>query len=147
MRISAKGRYGIAAMTYLGQHGAKGCVPVIHISEQLDISKIYLEQVFSLLKKEGLVTSVKGPHGGYQLTKEPSEITSYEILKATDGAIFEQVKSTVSDKAPGIEKAIDGKVFSALDTQIESMLTSVTLDSLVEEANKYQRNDGYMFFI
>ena len=60
MKISAKGRYGLAAMTYLARNYASGSpVTIVSISEKLGISKIYLEQVFSLLKRARLVNSIK----------------------------------------------------------------------------------------
>ena len=68
MKISAKGRYGLAAMTYLARNYAAGTpITIVSISEKLGISKIYLEQVFSLLKRARLVNSIKGSQGGYQL--------------------------------------------------------------------------------
>ena len=78
MKISAKGRYGLAAMTYLARNYASGSpVTIVSISEKLGISKIYLEQVFSLLKRARLVNSIKGSQGGYQLSRAPREITPY----------------------------------------------------------------------
>ena len=74
MKISAKGRYGLAAMTYLARNYASGSpITIISISEKLGISKIYLEQVFSLLKRARLVNSIKGSQGGYQLAREPRD--------------------------------------------------------------------------
>ena len=74
MKISAKGRYGLAAMTCLARNFASGSpITIISISEKLGISKIYLEQVFSLLKRAQLVNSIKGSQGGYQLSREPRE--------------------------------------------------------------------------
>ena len=120
MRISAKGRYALAAMIHLGEQPEGQCVPVIHISEQLDISKIYLEQVFSLLKRGGLVSSVKGSQGGYQLTRSPEEITALDIMRATDAAIFEATKATIGSKAPEMDKALDKKIFQPLDQWVEN---------------------------
>ncbi len=81
MRISAKGRYSLAAMTYLAlRYQAEKPIPLIAISESLGISKIYLEQVFTILKRTNLVISIKGPQGGYLLTKNPNEINIFEIF-------------------------------------------------------------------
>lgn len=147
MRVTAKGRYAIAAMIHLGQQVEGECVPVIHISEKLDISKIYLEQVFALLKRGGLVSSIKGSQGGYQLTKPVMDISVYEIMKATEAAVFESSKATVKDHAPEIDQAMFLKVFRPLDQTIISMLQSVSLKDLVEEVARQEDNDGYMFFI
>ena len=147
MRVTAKGRYGLAAMIHLAQQKEGECVPVIHISEKLDISKIYLEQVFALLKRGGLVSSIKGSQGGYQLTKLASDITVYEIMKATEVAVFEGTKATVEGLAPEIDKAMAIKIFEPLDQAVTSMLQSVSLQDLVEEVATQEDNEGYMFFI
>ena len=85
MRISAKGRYGLAAMIELTWLSANGkLIPVATLSDHLGISKIYLEQIFSLLKRGKLVTSVKGAQGGYRLARDASEISVYDILSALE---------------------------------------------------------------
>lgn len=85
MRISSKGRYAVAAMTELaGAWKRSESLTVLRISETLGISKIYLEQVFSLLKRAQLVNSIKGAQGGYQLAKPPEEITAADILSASE---------------------------------------------------------------
>ena len=83
MRISAKGRYALAAVVSMAQQYQGGeYITLLSISEKLGISKIYLEQVFSLLRRSGLVDSVKGAQGGYRLSRAPRLITAWEILSA-----------------------------------------------------------------
>lgn len=90
MRISAKGRYALASMIDIARHSGNGeYITVISISERLGISRIYLEQVFSLLKRGGLVTSVKGAQGGYLLARMPRQISAYDILSAVELSLFE----------------------------------------------------------
>ena len=85
MRISAKGRYALAAVISMAQQYHSGeFITLISISEKLGISKIYLEQVFSLLKRGELVTSVKGAQGGYQLARIPRQISALDVLTAED---------------------------------------------------------------
>jgi Rrf2 family protein len=99
MRISSKGRYGLASMISIAQLGSGGeAVTVISVSEKLGISKIYLEQVFSLLKRSKLVTSIKGAQGGYQLSKTPDKITAYDILHAVEVSLFEKTEESVDKK-------------------------------------------------
>lgn len=75
MRISAKGRYALAAIISMAQQYNSGeHITVISISEKLGLSKIYLEQVFALLKKAEIVSSAKGAQGGYQLTRMPGQM-------------------------------------------------------------------------
>ena len=91
MKISAKGRYGLAAMAFLARISqATSPTTILTISENLGISKIYLEQVFSLLKHARLVTSSKGSQGGYQLARTPQEITAWDVLSAIELPLTEK---------------------------------------------------------
>ena len=94
MRISAKGRYALAAMIHLGRYKEGECIPLIQIAETMDISKIYLEQVFSLLKRAGLVSSIKGSQGGYQLTRYSKDISIYDIMSTNLVEILIQTVQT-----------------------------------------------------
>lgn len=148
MRLSAKGRYALAAMIHLGrQNNPDEYVTVISISETLDISKIYLEQVFSLLKRSGLVTSTKGSQGGYRLTRQPDSISVLDILGSIESALFEETKDTVPEKAPEIELAMQRYAFEPLQKAIEDTLSSMTLDLLVAESFLHDGDEGYMFYI
>ncbi|MDX9872060.1 MAG: Rrf2 family transcriptional regulator, partial [Clostridia bacterium] len=119
----------------------------ISISEKLGISKIYLEQVFSLLKRGGIVNSVKGAQGGYQLTRMPSQITVLDVLAAVELSLFEPAEETVAAKAPDIEAAIRLSAFGVLDQSIRKTLEHITLDDLLSEAAKHKASQGLMFFI
>ncbi|NLM09862.1 MAG: Rrf2 family transcriptional regulator [Clostridiaceae bacterium] len=148
MRISAKGRYALAALTFMAQQYNNGeYITIITISEELGISKIYLEQVFSLLKKAELVFSSKGAQGGYQLSRMPKQITVLDVLSAVEMSLFEQTKDTVPDKAPEIEKALRLSVFDILDKSVEKALKGVTLSDLVNEAEKHKEGQAIMFYI
>ena len=148
MRISTKGRYAIAAMIHLAQnYNNNEYITVISISENLDISKIYLEQVFSLLKRGGLVTSIKGSRGGYMLTRNPESISVFEILSSIEGPLFEETKETISDKSPEIEAVMRSCVFNPLDQAVQAALKSIPLQNLVEEVQKHNKESGYMFYI
>lgn len=148
MRISTKGRYALAAMICMAQSfDSGGYITVISISERLGISKIYLEQVFSLLKRSTLVNSVKGAQGGYQLTRMPRQITVFGILSAVEQSLFERAEETVSERAPDIEAAIRISAFNVLDQAIDQALSQVTLGDLMAEAEKHKSDQGLMFYI
>ena len=85
MKVSTKGRYGLRAMIDLALYSQNDQVPLVSIAERQDISKSYLEQVFSTLRKAGLVTSIKGAQGGYVLASDPEDITVGMILRALEG--------------------------------------------------------------
>jgi Rrf2 family protein len=147
MKISSKGRYALAAMTSIAannQHGEH--ITVVSISEKLGISKIYLEQVFSLLKRGGLVSSVKGAQGGYQLTRMPGQISVYDVLSAVELSLFEPTELTVQTKAPDIEAAMRISAFDALANSVNNTLSKVSLADLVNEAEKHAEH-GLMFYI
>ncbi len=146
MRISSKGRYGLASMICMAQSYDSGtCITIISLSEKLGISKIYLEQVFSLLKRAELVWAIKGAQGGYRLSRAPQEITSLEILQALEQSLFERTEESVSKKAGDIEKVMQDSVFSKIDTAVEESLKKTTLYDLTSEVEK--QNAGLMFYI
>jgi Rrf2 family protein len=148
MRISVKGRYALAAMMNLAQRkNGEECTTVIRISERLGISKIYLEQVFSLLKRAGLVSSVKGAQGGYQLKQTPSAITVYDILSAVETSLFEKTEETTAVKAPEIEHAMRMTVFQPLDGSVKEALENVSLSDLLNEAEKHKNCEAAMYYI
>jgi len=148
MRISAKGRYALAVMVQMAENYGNGeYIAVVNISKNLGISKIYLEQIFSLLKKSGLLHSVKGTQGGYHLARRPRMITAVDILSAVENSLFEETKHTASEKAHEIEKSIRLLVFDVLDKKIKETLESITLEDLVSEAEKYKIDDKNMFYI
>ena len=148
LRISAKGRYALAAMMNMAQHYESGdYITVISISEKLGISKIYLEQVFSLLKRDGLVTSVKGAAGGYLLKRKPDKITVLDVLSAVELSLFERTEPTVNAKAPEFDAALQHLAFGPLDQAMKEALQKATLDDLVLDAQKHRTGQDYMFFI
>ncbi len=148
MRISSKGRYGLAAMISVAQLGNTGdFVTVISIAEKLGISKIYLEQVFSLLKRSKLVTSIKGSQGGYQLSKPSDKMTVLEILQAVEISLFEKTDRSVSEEAVDIENSLKTLIWDNLDDAIVTALKKVTLADLVTEAEKAKNSEDFMFYI
>jgi len=121
-------------------------VTIPSLSEKLGISKIYLEQVFSLLKRGNVVTSTKGSGGGYQLARPTHEITVYDILFAIEFSLFQKADQTVADKAPNIESVLQSDVFKKLDMVIPETLRKITLDALVAKAVQLS-DDGDMYYI
>lgn len=146
MRISAKGRYALAAMVEIAaQQGVDGgIVPVISIAGKLGISKIYLEQVLSILKRDGFIDSAKGSRGGYSMARKAGDINAYEVLAAVERALIEQAEPTVEQSAPDIERALRDMVYTPLDTTIKSTLTGVTVEQLLEYARKQRAEQAYM---
>ena len=87
MRLTSKGRYAVTAMLDVALNSEAGPVPLADISERQGISLSYLEQLFSRLRKNGLVSSVRGPGGGYLLGKDASSIAVGEVISAVDESV------------------------------------------------------------
>ncbi len=148
MRISAKGRYALAAMISMAQQYSSGeFITLISISERLDISKIYLEQVFALLKRGELVTSTKGAQGGYQLARVPRQITALDVLTAVETSLFDKTEDTVAEKVPEIEFAMRSRAFDLLDASVSDALSQTTLEDLVHAAERRRADSAMMFYI
>lgn len=148
MRISAKGRYALASVVSMAQQYDTGeFITLISISERLGISKIYLEQVFSLLKRAELVISVKGSQGGYQLARAPKMITALDVLAAVETSLFDRSEDTVPEKAPEIESAMRALVFEALDQSVSEALIRCTIEDLLAAAEQHKAAHAVMFYI
>jgi len=148
MRISAKGRYALASVIHMAQQQHSGeSITLISISERLGISKIYLEQVFSLLKRGELVTSVKGAQGGYLLSRAPSQMSVLDVLTAVETGLFDKTEDTVAEKAPEIEFAMRESAFQVLDGAVSAALSQVTLEDLVLASEKHNGDNAAMYYI
>lgn len=149
MRISTRGRYGLRAMVDLGLNAHEGPMPLRLVAGRQNLSESYLEQVFSSLRKAGLVTAVRGAHGGYEISRPLEEITVAEILEAVEGPIspVQCVDKEVAE--PDCEQASNCPTrpfWIALRNHIEQFLQSVTLRDLVEQARQ-SKPDQPMYYI
>lgn len=148
MRISSKCRYAIAALIFMAQkaHNEEQ-ITIISIAQALDISKIYLEQVFSMLKKANIVISLKGSQGGYRLSLPPDKIKVGEIVRAIETNLFEKTDGSVSKEEASIDEAIKILVWEKLDIAISDILDQVTLRELADKSTSLKSGDNFMFFI
>lgn len=131
MKLTSKGRYAVTAMLDVALHSAQGPVSLAEISERQEISLSYLEQLFALLRKSGLVSSVRGPGGGYLLSRGMNEIAISSIVKAVD----EKVEARKCHGDEGCQhgaKCLTHSLWNDLSERIESFLTSITLSELVQ---------------
>lgn len=144
LKISTKGRYGLRAIIDLIINSNGENVPLITIAERQGISKNYLEQVFSTLRKAGIVNSTKGAQGGYYLADKPSNITIGDVLRVLEGDL--SVISTDQDTQENpIEQCIARNVWDKVDNKVNEIIDGITLEDLVNEL----RNDSntLMYYI
>ncbi len=133
MKLSAKTRYGLAALTFMDFHD-KEIVTLQEIAEHLNLSKLYLEQIFSCLKEAKLVDSIKGPSGGYYLTSSACSI--YNILQSLEPALFEKTPPS-TDHDP-INAALCDNLYTPIDKLMKDKLSALRLkdiSSKIEEPN------------
>lgn len=128
MKLSTKGRYGLMAMYNLKENMGKGPISLKDIAKDENLSESYLEQLFSLLKKHGLVESIRGAGGGYILAREPKDIPIGEIINALEGDISlsccDSGKNANCDK---LEGCATRDILYKLQNQIEDVMDQMTL--------------------
>lgn len=144
MKISTKGIYGIKAMVDLAIYSEKDKVTLKSICERQSISERYLEQIFSLLRKGGLIKGVKGAQGGYTLVKGAKEITIGEILRVVEGEI--RAVNVEEHNMDNLDKCIAENLWEKLNKTINDFTDEITLEFL---AQKYKENqeDIIMYYI
>jgi len=147
MKISTKGRYGLRAMLELAIHSGSH-VSIGAIAERQNVSANYLEQVFALLRKGGLVNSIKGAQGGYVLADKPANITVGKILRVLEGdlAIAVDDNSTAMNNNQ-MEYCLKNAVWDKLNASINQLADSITLEDLIHQYNQLNSNLSLMAYI
>ncbi|NLI58282.1 MAG: Rrf2 family transcriptional regulator [Clostridium sp.] len=148
MKISTKGRYGLRAMLDLAVNARGEHISLNSIATRQNISENYLEQVFSLLRKAGLVKSIKGPQGGYTLGTEPLKIRVGDILRVLEGdlLVVDEIGSEVI-KENTFKYCLQLKVWDKINESINAVVDSLTLEDLMLEYKKISGNQSYMYYI
>lgn len=131
MRLSTKGRYAVTAMMDLAIHNHQGPVTLADISVSQGISNSYLEQLFSKLRKNGLVKGVRGPRGGYRLARAPADITVADIICAVDEKVDATRCAGNKDCQDG-ERCLTHELWEDLSSRLYQFLDSITLAQYVD---------------
>ncbi len=137
MIISTKGRYGLRAVFVLAQKQAEGPLSIKYISEDQSISETYLEQLFSTLRKAGIVKSVRGAGGGYILAEKPCDITVGRILEALEGPLApaECVKGSCAGADDCSTHAIWMRIYDGISNVVNSISLQDMLDDCEEKSS------------
>ena len=130
MRLTTKGRYAVTAMLDLAIHSNSGPISLADISNRQGISLSYLEQLFAKLRRNDLVTSVRGPGGGYLLSRVSESIFVAQIVDAVNETIDATGCGGQGDCQDG-EKCLTHHLWCDLSDQIHGFLSSISLASLV----------------
>lgn len=136
MKLTTKGRYAVTAMIDLSLNDKNGPVSLLEISERQRISLSYLEQLFSKLRKEGLVKSMRGPGGGYSLSRKPDEIAISSIILAVDENLD---VTSCGNAAKGCnednKRCLTHSLWMDLSQRIQSFLDDISLQDMMDKSD------------
>lgn len=145
MRLSTKARYGLRAMIYLALHQKESPIQLAEIAEREGVSEKYLEHLVRHLKAGGLVVSTRGAKGGYQITREPDQVTLYEIVTALEGdiSLVDCLKDSELCDRTSFCAARD--VWNELTEVMKDFLKSKTLADLAQRQK--EKSNAPVYFI
>src|SRR6476660_6848440 len=106
LSITAKSPYALKALTELGLQGGDGPIPIGELARRRDIPVQFLEQLFAVLRRAGLLRSQRGVKGGYLFAREPSSITILEVVELLDGPIGREAAGVFADAAAAAQKIL-----------------------------------------
>ncbi|OQX16592.1 MAG: hypothetical protein BWK73_03205 [Thiothrix lacustris] len=130
MKLSTQGQHAIMAMLALAIHDDDGAVRLGDLAAQQGISLSYLEQIFARLRHEGLVEGIRGPGGGYRLSRHADEITLAEIIQAAEDDTVVAMNAPQGAVLRGQD--LVQRMWSDLSGQFYRFMEDITLDSLMD---------------
>lgn len=130
MKLTTKGRYAVTAMLDLALHYDQGPINLADISTRQAISLSYLEQLFSRLRKQGLVASARGPGGGYMLARAANTISIADVIHAVDESV-DATRCGGQQNCQGEDRCLTHDLWEELSNQITGFLSGVSLTDLV----------------
>ena len=134
MKLTTKSRYAVTAMLDIASHNTGSPISLPEISHRQNISLSYLEQLFSRLKKSGLVDSIKWPGGGYKLSKDANEIVISEVIQAVDEDL-ETTACNGKSNCHNNHQCISHNLWQDLGTEINNFLSDITLKQVIAKNN------------
>jgi Rrf2 family iron-sulfur cluster assembly transcriptional regulator len=151
VKLSNKGRYGVRALFDLAFHGGGAAAQIREIAERQSIPPRFLEQIFQDLRRAGLVSSKRGPRGGYQLTRAAAEITLGDVIRALEGKLSPYTLEDDAANGDATSIAITEAAFAQLAERIEACFEQVSLGDLCQRAEeqgvKRGAPGGYVYVI
>lgn len=139
MKVSTRGRYGLRAVLDLALNSKGDVVPLNEIALRQNISISYLEQLISKLRKAGIVTSIRGAQGGYQLARDPETISVGEILRTLEGNLDPVECSEITgegDICSASDNCVTKYVWKRISDSISNAVDTLMLSELIEESKR-----------
>lgn len=131
LRLSTKGQYGVRAMYEIARASSVGPVTIRQISERQNVSVSYLEQILNTLRRSGIIQSVRGPGGGYVLSRIPEKISIGEILRELEGPVAITSCLDPSEGCIRVDSCVTHLLWKSLGENIEKFLDSMSLKDLL----------------
>jgi Rrf2 family iron-sulfur cluster assembly transcriptional regulator len=151
VKLSNKGCYGVRALFDLSFHGVGTSSQIRDIAERQSIPPRFLEQIFQDLRRAGLVSSKRGPRGGYQLARPPREISIGDVIRALEGAINLYAPEEDADAGDRASIAVTDSALRDLAARVEACFEQMSLEDLCQRAEEQgvRRNTpgGYVYVI
>jgi len=135
MKLTTKGRYAVTAMLDLAIHASDKPISLADISERQVISLSYLEQLFSKLRRQGLVQSVRGPGGGYCLSRGAESIYVAQVIEAVNEAV-DATGCRGTETCQAGNRCLTHDLWTDLSDQIHSFLNNISLASLAKDGSR-----------
>lgn len=140
MKLSTKGRYGLRALIDLARYSEVEPVSINSIAERQGISERYLEQLMAMLKKAGLVKSIRGAGGGYVLAKEQKDISVGDVLRALEGNLNPvECSGFVEEGCEAAGGCVTKYVWQKINDSINQTVDEIKLNQLVEESKSMNK--------
>lgn len=135
MKLSTKGRYGLKAIYELALNvNNKTPLPIKIIAEKIGVSELYLEQIFSVLKKSELIKSVRGSQGGYLLATSPTEITVGDVIRALEGSVApSSCVSGEQTSCMNAEECVTKIVWEKMKRSMDDCMDAITLQDMLDK--------------
>jgi len=148
MRLSTKGRYGSRAMLELALNYESGVISLYDIAQKQGISESYLERMMTALVAAGLVTSSRGKHGGFRLTKPPEEIRLSQVIQIVEGGVTPVLCIDNPELCDRVDICITRDIWERLKKAMLEILDSITLQDMVEmQKRKLSKLKTQMYYI
>lgn len=144
MKLSTKGRYGVRLMFDLALHYGEGPIFLKDIAERQQISEKYLWQLIPPLKQAGLITSTRGAHGGYELSKPPSHITVRDIVQTTEGSLSLVECVENASICAQAEACVTRDVWSEISAKLIQAMEAITLENMIERKRGLINESNYV---
>jgi Rrf2 family protein len=148
MKLSTKGRYAARAMLDIALNQKGGPVAVREIAKRQRISERYLENILTVLAKEGLVISTRGKSGGFSLSRDPQNINLKDIITAVEGSLAPVDCVEDANNCDMVSVCVTYEIWCKLEKALMDILSSTTLKDMIEIYNKkVSKAENIMYYI